>query len=238
MASKTRRATGRKTEIDVLARSRHRCALCFGLHQDSSVKQGQIAHIDHNPANSAYANLVFLCLAHHDTYDSTTSLSKNFAPGEVRRYRTELDIYLKKEKTTAWPDFPRAPGAGPSDAAATAKLSSPDVYDRRIVVYRAFRLFVLAALRKATVSLEDLGRFAEATDEALFLVGPEVSEYLRGVYSKGVRLYYTSNRIRDERLEPREDYSSVVHENADVLNWFSQSIEIGRSVFAEAVRLG
>jgi hypothetical protein len=29
-----------------------------------------------------------------------------------------------------------------------------------------------------------------------------------------------------------------VHENADVLNWFSQSIEIGRSVFAKAVRLG
>ena len=83
-----------------------------------------------------------------------------------------------------------------------------------------------------------MGRFAEATDEALFFLGPEVSEYLREVYSKGVRLYYTSNRIRNERLSPPDDHSDVVHENAEVLNWLSQQLAASRTVFSEAPLLG
>ncbi len=237
MAIARRRTTGAKTETDVLARSRHRCALCFGLYGDSAVKQGQIAHVDHKPANRAYTNLVFLCLPHHDQYDSTTSQSKNFGAGEVRRYQAELDIHLRSEKVVPWADFPRRIGstvaAGPS-----IRPSSPDVYDRRIAIYRAFRQFVVAALRGAEVSLQDLGSFAEATDEALFLLGPEVSEHLREVYSKGVRLYYTSGRIRNERLSPKDDYSEVVRENADVLNWFSQHLDTGRAVFARVLLLG
>ena len=106
------------------------------------------------------------------------------------------------------------------------------------MVYRTLRTFVLGALRSATVSLEDLGRFAEATDEALFLLGPEVSEYLRLVYSKGIRLYHTAGRIRDERLAPGEDYSAVIRENADVMNWFSEQLEASRAVFAKVLLLG
>jgi hypothetical protein len=240
MENKRRKATVMKTETDVLARSRHRCALCFGLYRDPAVKQGQIAHVDHNRANAAYENLVFLCLPHHDQYDSSTSQSKNFGPGEVRRYRTELDKYLKQEKVTPWPDFaPREPVArGAGSPGALVEPSRPDVYDRRIVVYRALRSFVLAAVRNATVSLADLGQFAEATDEALFVLGPEVSEYLWQVYRKGVRLHYTSGRIRDERLSPREDHSAVIEENTDVLNWFSQQLEASRVVFASVLRLG
>ena len=237
MAAPKRRTIGAKTETDVLARSRHRCVLCFGLYGDSAVKQGQIAHIDHNPANRAYTNLVFLCLPHHDQYDSTTSQSKNYGAGEVRRYREELDVHLSFEKVTPWPDFPRTVGSA-SGPGAPVKPSAPDIYDRRIAIYRAFREFVLAALRKAEVSLQELGNFAAATDEALFLLGPEVSDYLREVYSKGVRLYYTSGRIRNERLAPKEDYSEVVAENAAVLNWFSQHVEAGRVVFAKVLLLG
>lgn len=200
------------------------------------MKQGQIAHIDHNPANRKYQNLVFLCLPHHDQYDSTTSQSKNFTAGEVRKYRTELDNHLRSEKAVPWPEFPLTDAS--RGGAAPPKPSSPEVYDRRIVIYRAFREFVLTALRSAEVSLQDLGHFAEATDEALFVCGPEVSEYLRDVYSKGVRLYYTSGRIRNERLAPKDDYSEVVRENADVLNWFSQQLDAGRAVFAKVLLLG
>ena len=237
MATKKRKTTSAKTEIHVLARSRHRCALCFGLCADSAVKQGQVAHIDRNPANLAFNNLVFLCLPHHDQYDSTTSQSKNFGAGEVRQYRGELDVHLRSEKIAPWAAFRRT--AGPSrPSKSPVPLSSPEVYDRRIAIYRAFRKLVLSALRDAEVSLQELGNFAEATDEALFLLGPDVSEYLREVYSKGVRLYYTSGRIRNERLDPKEDYSGVVRENAEVLNWFSQHLDAGRGVFANALLLG
>jgi hypothetical protein len=178
---------------------------------------------------------------HHDQYDSNTSQSKNFAAGEVRRYRSELDAFLKEQKTTPWPDFgsvgTSADAVGETSLASTIP-SRPEVYDRRILVYRALRSFVLQVLRTATVSLAELGHFAEATDEALFLLGPDVSEYLRTVYGKGVRLNYTSSRIREERLAPREDYSTVVRENADVLNWFSQQLEASRDIFAKVLLLG
>jgi hypothetical protein len=236
MPTRKRKTTAKKTETDALARSRHRCALCYGLYRDSTVKQGQLAHLDRNPANSSYANLVFLCLPHHDQYDSSTSQSKNFSPGELRRYRGELDGYVRVLKGTPWPDF-SAPEESPPAAETPRVPSSLEVYDRRIVVYRALRDFLMAAVREASLSVQDMGRFAEATDEALFLLGPEVSEYLRLVYSKGVRLHYTSTRIHNERLAPREDYSEVVHENAEVLNWFVQQLEASRIVFSKVLRL-
>jgi hypothetical protein len=77
-------------EADVLLQSRRRCCICFGLHRNTSIKQGQIAHIDRDSSNNEINNLAFLCLNHHDSYDSKTSQSKGFTPVEVKRYRDEL----------------------------------------------------------------------------------------------------------------------------------------------------
>jgi hypothetical protein len=49
-----------------------------------------MAHLDQDPANSAAENLAFLCLEHHDQYDSRTSQSKGLTPQEVKCYRVEL----------------------------------------------------------------------------------------------------------------------------------------------------
>jgi DNA-binding MarR family transcriptional regulator len=54
------------------------------------VKAGQIAHPDGDRSNSTVDNLAFLCLVHHDQYDSRTSQSKNLTVEEVKTYRTEL----------------------------------------------------------------------------------------------------------------------------------------------------
>jgi hypothetical protein len=78
------------TQANVLLRARRRCSICFGLNRDTSLKQGQIAHLDHDPSNSAEENLAFLCFDHHDQYDSTTRQSKNFTLIEVKRFRSEL----------------------------------------------------------------------------------------------------------------------------------------------------
>ena len=64
--------------------------MCFGLNRDTSIKQGQIAHLDQNPANKAEDNLAFLCFEHHDRYDSSSSQSKNFTLTEVKHFRSEL----------------------------------------------------------------------------------------------------------------------------------------------------
>jgi len=73
----------------VLTRSWRRCCICFGLNRDLDVKQGQIAHLDKNRDNHAIDNLAFLCLPHHDQYDSVTSQSKSFRPAEGTFERTK-----------------------------------------------------------------------------------------------------------------------------------------------------
>jgi hypothetical protein len=64
--------------------------VCFGLQRDGRIKQGQIAHLDQDRNNHKLDNLAFLCLDHHDLYDSKTSQSKGFTLREVRRFRKEL----------------------------------------------------------------------------------------------------------------------------------------------------
>ena len=83
------------TQAAALIRSRRRCCICFGLNRDTSLKQGQIAHLDGNPANSAEDNLAFLCFDHHDQYDSTTRQSKNLTLIEVKQFRAELHAAIE-----------------------------------------------------------------------------------------------------------------------------------------------
>jgi hypothetical protein len=86
------------TEVvaDVLTGCRRRCCLCFSLKHDDTEKKGQIAHLDHDPSNAAADNLAFLCLDHHDQYDSRTSQSKGLTIEEVKQYRTELLAFVAK----------------------------------------------------------------------------------------------------------------------------------------------
>jgi hypothetical protein len=85
-----RRSLSPDDEAKVLEKCRRRCCLCFGLKNDGSEKKGQLAHLDHNKSNNAISNFVYLCLHHHDTYDSKTSQSKNLTEKEVRIYQTRL----------------------------------------------------------------------------------------------------------------------------------------------------
>ena len=85
-----RKAVPQETQVEVLAACRRRCAICFGLNRDTGIKPGQIAHLDRDAANPSFDNLVFLCLEHHDQFDSKTSQSKGLTSDEVRRFRQEL----------------------------------------------------------------------------------------------------------------------------------------------------
>lgn len=83
-----------QTETKVLLNTRRRCCICFGLERDNRIKQGQIAHLDRNSSNNNIDNLVFLCLPHHDNYDTRTSQSKGLTKNEVKEFRSELEEYI------------------------------------------------------------------------------------------------------------------------------------------------
>jgi hypothetical protein len=107
---KRRKAIPSQIESEVLIQSRRRCSLCFGLNKNQEEKSGQIAHIDQNSSNNSFSNLVFLCLNHHDAYDSRPSQSKGYTEIEIKHYREELYKtlgssikQLKEEKVRKWP---------------------------------------------------------------------------------------------------------------------------------------
>lgn len=85
-----RKAIPTETETQVLHLSRRRCCVCFGLDNDFGTKKGQIAHLDGKHSQNRLDNLAFLCLEHHDEYDSTTSQSKGLRRSEVAGYRDSL----------------------------------------------------------------------------------------------------------------------------------------------------
>jgi hypothetical protein len=101
---------------DVVTMSRRRCCLCYALKNDDGEKRGQIAHLDRDSGNSAFDNLAFLCLEHHDLYDSSTSQSKGLTIEEVKRYRTELYAYVAQRLP---------PGDAEIIATLTAALDRP-----------------------------------------------------------------------------------------------------------------
>ncbi|MDB5310337.1 MAG: hypothetical protein JWO38_4539 [Gemmataceae bacterium] len=105
---KRRPKTPTATETKVLLDSGRRCCLCYGLHNASSVKTGQIAHIDQDNTNNHYDNLAFLCLEHHNLHDSKTSQAKNFTPKEVKHYRDKLYVKISKG-IFALDSFPSGP---------------------------------------------------------------------------------------------------------------------------------
>ncbi len=111
-----RKKIPREIVAAVVARCRRRCCICYGLQTDKSEKKGQIAHLDHESSNNALDNLVFLCLEHHDQYDTSTSQSKGLTAEELRRYHAELLAFVER-------NFP--PSDAPIAAAPTAALDRP-----------------------------------------------------------------------------------------------------------------
>lgn len=80
----------KEIEADVLIKSKRRCCLCYGINRDLDEKAGQIAHLDKDSSNNKFDNLAYMCLVHHDRYDSRTSQSKNYTIKEIKYYRDQL----------------------------------------------------------------------------------------------------------------------------------------------------
>lgn len=72
--------------------------MCFGLHNDASIKDGQLAHVNRDAEDSRLENLAFLCLQHHDQYDTRRSQSKGFTEDELLEYRAKLYENFNTEK--------------------------------------------------------------------------------------------------------------------------------------------
>jgi class 3 adenylate cyclase len=74
----------------LLTACRRRCCLCWHFEGSKSQEQGQIVHIDRDATNPNEENLAFLCLRHHNEYDTRPSQSKGLTPGELLEGKAAL----------------------------------------------------------------------------------------------------------------------------------------------------
>ncbi len=222
---------------DVLVSSRRRCTVCFGLLGNSSVKKGQIAHLDRDNTNDKFENLVFLCLKHHDEYDSTTSQSKGWTEAEVKKYRDDLYVYIKERLPFSWVNYPSSQGGPKIHKRLPLSL---EVYDRRIQIYRIVKDFLVEILARATISEEHLQKFAKGTDEVIFLFDKDLAEYLLELYQKARSLRYKNEKLMDKYgwLPVGEERSKLAEKYAEELGWFESQIGIMREKFSKYIALG
>jgi hypothetical protein len=87
---KPRAPISKEAETQLLTMSQRKCCLCYYVTGNKGHRKGQIAHLNRDRSNSEFNNLVYLCLEHHDEFDSRTSQSKGFTPEELRRHRDRL----------------------------------------------------------------------------------------------------------------------------------------------------
>jgi hypothetical protein len=83
------------TQHRVLDRSLRRCALCIHFDNDWGQKEGQLAHLDQDPSNCGEDNLAYLCLPHHDDYDTKRRQTKNLTAREAKTARDRLYQFIE-----------------------------------------------------------------------------------------------------------------------------------------------
>jgi hypothetical protein len=98
---KKRRRILSQTETELLTRSARRCCICVGLDNDYARKRGQITHLDRDSSNRKLDNLAWMCIPHHDEYDSKTRQSKGLTQAEVKRYRKMLYNVVESRRSEA-----------------------------------------------------------------------------------------------------------------------------------------
>jgi hypothetical protein len=91
---------------------------------------------------------------------------------------------------------------------------------------------------EGNVEIEPLLKFANDTDEALFIFDKELSHYLQLIYRNGIKLHFSREKLSDQRLSVGEERNKVAKENAELLEWFTEQFEVSREYFYKHIALG
>lgn len=177
--------------------------------------------VDRNPANADKDNAAFLCMPHHDQYDSVPSQSKRITPDELKAHRQSLCEALKG--IGIW-TYERVPVSK-----ATRKKPghvSPDVYNLRVPIYRATIDFL------RTVNGDLNPKLGTETDEAGFLFDETIADYLSELAKKAVRLHALAEKLKMGFIE------KVATEEMVLSVWFFEQFAETRKRFGPFLQLG
>jgi len=213
----------------IFLKSKRRCALCFGLNSDLGEKDGQIAHLDRKSSNNTPDNLAYLCLPHHDKYDSKPSQTRRLTATEVKHYRAALYEYLKN------PQGSLAPSEVTARKASRIKPLDLPTYQRKLRIYEAVKKLLNQLTGNGEIDVAKIQQFLRDTDEALFMFEKPVLKFLSELHKKAVRFYVVGKRLGSSRNPP--DRSDLIEEDCKLLKEFSEAYDKARDVFRKELKL-
>jgi hypothetical protein len=182
----------------VLIKSARRCCLCYGLNNDDSIKKGQIAHIDHEPSNNNSENLAWLCLDHHDEYDSKFSQCKAITQVEIIEYRRTLHEYIDKMRNQLLLTFDNSTSfnVSYSDLPSMARIRTPDQFVKLSTRSGPIEPYMLDVVKEVLVEIDDVNSHFENIHEYFqqFMVRALWFDKKHGGASIHIDLLYNQNQ--------------------------------------------
>ncbi len=178
------------------------------------MKKGQIAHLDRKPSNNKLDNLCFLCLDHHNEYDSTPSQSRKFNIAEITEYRDNLYAFIQDQISN--PKIAK----GDSDQGDSQSCTF-ELYERRLKIYYGIKALLDKIIATDGVELADFRAFSTNTEEAYFLFDEAFNNFLSEIYRKAARLHTTGKKLK--HLPAGAERSTVCEEEEKIINWISES---------------
>lgn len=170
-ARSRRKKLSAESETQLLVACRRRCCACAFLDGNFAVRSGQIAHLDQDRGNNALDNLAWLCLEHHDAYDSTTSQSKGMTQGELRRYRDELVSLVRQETADVVLPWRQADERTTVVSSGSLLGRILESYDRESLgLQRGAAANGVALAHLAATATNELGDFAAAVEAYLSIL--------------------------------------------------------------------
>jgi hypothetical protein len=146
------------------------------LDNDWRQKEGQIAHLDRDPSNFAEDNLAFLCLPHHDDYDTKRRQTKNLTIPEAKTGRDRLYAFIEAGGDLAT--------ASPQNF--INRQLETDQFFRRYAIFDAARTFLIKLIQSANVSNQEIYTFIRKTSDTVFLLNDDLVAYFEDWKKSGL----------------------------------------------------
>jgi hypothetical protein len=105
-----------------------------------------------------------------------------------------------------------------------------DLFDKRFSIYKGTQRFLTHISTKAKVEMDKLFEFRGDTQDAIFLFGDEISEYLRSIDQKALDMWSRVEELRE--LPQGQERSRLCRENTNLLHALIKELPNLKDVFA------
>ena len=115
-------------------------------------------------------------------------------------------------------------------------------YDRRLRVYEEVRNILRTITTDENIKNQDLYKFDNSVSEADFLFGPDIKEYIKEIFDRGIKLIGLMRQIQDGKNIhlPKYDPNKANEEIDKERRWFIKQLEkeIAKEKFKKYLNLG